>query len=328
MEAIVEFFKSIPNFFSENNNFIMTIATMIVGIVAGWFPTLKKPYQITLTVIVAIIFNVIVGLCFQSLNIIALAIILSATWCLLSLLVFKREEVSRRKIGKLIVNFTETADKDMPICIFGGDLNFFGNYIPQGKKNTERRSLNDDIETNEQFTQIIKKGVREIKILGVKPYADTDDDIATRIRIGYIVSRLGNKVHIKFFKNHLCKDCARLNECIACNCNNCTQKSVCTKAQRDCDKLKKYCQNYCYNPDTTLRGRIVTNKDSHSNCVAIATTKESGKKYILREYSAVAKEFQLYQVIWEVWGSKCEADDAFIDRCKREYEAYRDQNKW
>lgn len=327
MAIIVEFLKSIPNFFSENNNFIMTIATMIVGIVAGWFPTLKKPYHITLTVTVAIIFNVIVGLCYQSLGIIVLAVILSVIWCLLSLFVFKREEVSRRKIGKLIVNFTETADKDMPICIFGGDLNFFGNYIPPRKKIEGNYSSNDDIETNEQFTQILKKGFREIKILGVKPYTDTDDDVATRIRIGYIVSKLGEKVHIKFFENHLCKDCSKLSECIACNCNNCTQKDVCNKMRKGCDKLKKYCQNYCYNPDTTLRGRIVTNKDSHSNCVAIATTKESGKKYILREYSAVAKECQLYQVIWEVWWSKCDYDNAFIEQCKKEYEAYRDGNK-
>ena len=327
MAIIVEFFKSIPDFCSENNNFIMTVATMIVGIVAGWFPTLKKSFHITLTVTVAIVFNVIVGLCYQSLGIIVLAVILSVIWCLLSLFVFKREEVSRRKIGKLIVNFTETADKDMPICIFGGDLNFFGSYIPPRKKIEGIYSPNDDIETNEQFTQILKKGFREIKILGVKPYTDTYDDVATRIRIGYIVSKLGGKVHIKFFDNHLCKDCSKLSECIACNCNNCTQKGVCDKARRACDKLKKYCKNYCYNPDTTLRGRIVTNKDSHSKCVAIATTKESGKKYILREYSAVAKECQLYQVIWEVWWSKCDYDNAFIEQCKKEYEAYRDENK-
>ena len=55
MAIIVEFLKNIPNFFSENNNFIMTIATMIVGIVAGWFPTLKKSYHRTLTVTVAIV---------------------------------------------------------------------------------------------------------------------------------------------------------------------------------------------------------------------------------------------------------------------------------
>lgn len=327
MEEIVKFLVSIPVFFSENNNFIMTISTMIVGIVAGWLPTLKKLCQITLTVIIAIIFNVIVGLCYQSLSVIILAFVLSVAWCLLSLLVFKKEEISRRKIGKLIVNFTETADKDMPICIFGGDLNFFGNYIPPRKKNEKHHALNDDIETNEQFTQISRKGFREIKILGVKPYADTQNDADTRIRIGYIVSELGKKVQIKFFENNLCKDCEKFNECVACNCGNCKQKGNCEKKQMDCEKLKKFCQNFCYNPDTTLRGRIVTNKDSHSNCVAIATTKESGKKYILREYSAVAKECQLYQVIWEVWWSKCESDDTFIKQCQQEYEAYRDQYK-
>lgn len=327
MDTIVELFKKLANFFLDNNNFIMTIATMIVGIVAGWFPTLKKSYQITFTIIVAILFDIVVGLCYQLFSIIILAFILSVVWCILSLLVFKKEEVSRRKIGKLIVNFTETADKNMPICIFGGDLNFFGDYIPPRKKNEKHYSANEDIETNEQFTQILKKGFREIKILGVKPYTDTDDDIATRRRIGYIVSKLGDKVHIKFFENHFCKDCKKLSDCISCNCKNCTQKGVCDKAQKDCEKLKKYCQNFCYNPDTTLRGRIVTNKDSQSNCVAIATTKESGKKYILREYSAVAKECQLYQVIWEVWWSKCESDDTFITQCVKEYEAYRDQNK-
>lgn len=327
MDVITESIKAILKFFYDNSNFIMTITTMIVGIVAGWSPTLKNSCQKSLTIIVAIIFSIIVGMCYQSLCIFILAIILSVVWCLLSLLVFKKEEVSRRKIGKLIVGFTETADKNMPICIFGGDLNFFGNYIPPRRKNERRYSLNDDIETNEQFTQILKKGFREIKILGVKPYTDTDDDVATRIRIGYIVNKLGNKVHIKFFENLLCKDCEKISECTSCNCDNCTQKGVCNKSQKDCEKLKKYCQSFCYNPDTTLRGRIVTNKDSQSNCVAIVTTKESGKKYILREYSAVAKECQLYQVIWDVWWSKCESDDAFIKQCVNEYEAYRDQNK-
>lgn len=327
MEAIVEFFKSIPIFFSENNNFIMTMVTMIIGILAGWFPTLKRPYHIALTISVAIVFDVIVGFCYQSIGIIILAVILSVLWCVLSLLVFKREEVSRRKIGKLIVDFTETADKNMPICIFGGDLNFFGDYIPPRKKNETRHSANADIETNEQFIQILNKGFREIKILGVKPYTDTNDDVTTRIRIGYIVSTLGEKVQIKFFENHLCNNCDNISKCVVCDCNNCDKKDGCNRVQKECEKLRKYCQNFCYNPDTTLRGRIVTNKDSHSNCVAIATTKESGKKYILREYSAVAKECQLYQVIWEVWWSKCESNNAFIEQCKKEYEAYRDQNK-
>ena len=133
MNAIVEFLNGVPVFFLQNNSFIMTIATMLVGIVAGWFPTLKSHYQITLTITVAVVFNVIVWLCYQSLGIITLAIILSVLWCLLSLLVFKSEDVNRKKIGKLIVNFTETADKDKPICIFGGGLNFFGNYIPPRK---------------------------------------------------------------------------------------------------------------------------------------------------------------------------------------------------
>ena len=66
MATIVEFLKSIPKFFSENENFIMTIATMIIGIVAGWFPTLKKPYQITLTVIVAIVQSALFSMCLSN----------------------------------------------------------------------------------------------------------------------------------------------------------------------------------------------------------------------------------------------------------------------
>ena len=327
MNTLAEFITFTSNFFLKNSNFIMTITTMMVGIVAGWFPTLKKSLQRSLTIIVAIVFVIIVALCYQSICISVLAIILSMVWCLLSLCLFKKEEVSRKKIGKLIVDFTEAADMDKPICIFGGDLNFFGDYIPPRIKNEKKYSPNEDIEKNEQFTQILHKGFRTIKILAVKPYSDTQNDRSTRIRIGYIVTELGEKVKIKFFEDDSCNKCKKHDDCIICDCNNCPQKNVCPKPQKPCEKLNKYCENYCFNPDTTLRGRIVTNKDSQSHCVAIATTKESGKKYILREYSAVAKECQLYQVIWEVWWSKCKYDNDFIKKCKEEYEEYRDQNK-
>lgn len=324
MENFVNLIKS---FFSEYENFIMPTVTMLVGIVAGWFPTFKKACQRKYTIIAAIVFDVIVGLCYQSWCIFAIAIVFSVIWCLLSLIVFNREEISRKKICKLIIDFTENADKDQPICIFGGDVNFFGDYIPPRIKLSKTFSKNDDIATNEQFTQILNKGFREIKILAVKPYSDTDSDVATRIRIGYIINKLGEKVQIKFYSNDICKNCENFYDCIACNCDNCMHEGVCDKSNKDCEKLKKYCQYFCYNPETTLRGRIVTNKDTHSKCVAIATTKDAGKKYILREYSAVAKECQLYQVIWEVWWSKCEYDNAFLDQCMQEYEEYKDENK-
>lgn len=328
METFVESMMNIPMFCFNNKDIIMTISTMIVGIVAGWFITLKRIKQIILTIAVAIIFNVIVGLCYQELDIIIVAIVFSFIWCLLSLYAFHKEEVGRWKIGRLIINFTEFADKDQPICIFGGDLNFFGKYImpkPYKSKILLRFNKNKFIETNNQYTQIIEKGFREIKILAIKPYSDTQKDIETRIRIGYIAEELKERVQIKFFDTQLCEGCKRYDSCVTCDCNNCAQKNKCKNQKKKCPKLEASVANACYNPDVTLRGRIVTHKDNKSVCVAIATTKKAGKRYILREYSAIENECKLYTVIWDVWWSKCKFDSDFIQRCIDEYIAYREK---
>ena len=150
-----EYVDSIIVFFSEHKDFIMTIATMVIGIVAGWFPTLKRISQIILTVITTILFPILVIMCYQDLTIVKLSIGVSLLWCLLSLFVFQKEEVSRRKIGKLIIKFTKSADKDQPICIFGGDLNFFGSFILNNRRwNLFNLNRNKYIETNEQYIQI------------------------------------------------------------------------------------------------------------------------------------------------------------------------------
>lgn len=264
----------------------------------------------------------IVGFCYQDASVVAVAITFSVAWCVLSLFIFKKEEVSRRRIGKLIINFTKLADINQPIRIFGGDLNFFGSYVPPRykKKALFNSAKNKFIETNDQYLQIKNDGFREVKILAIKPYSDTEKDKLTRIRIGYIASELKERVQIKFFDTRLCENCINHDSCTICDCNNCSQKSKCKNSKKKCSKLEEAVQNSCYNPDVTLRGRIVINKDSKSPCVAIATTKRAGKKYILREYSSLEKECKLYTVIWDVWWSKCKVDSEFIQRCKDEYE--------
>lgn len=329
MEIIVDFFKKIPNCLLENNEIIMTIATMIIGIVAGWFPTLSRWRQIALTITTAVLFNVVVGFCYRSWGITFIAVVLSVIWFILSVFAFHKDEVGRWKIGRLIIDFTETADTDKPICIFGGDLNFFGNYItpkPCKSKLWYLFNRNKFIETNNQYTQVKDKGFREIRILAIKPYSNTDNDIETRRRIGYITEELKERVQIKFFDTQLCDGCKEHDLCVTCDCNNCSLKNKCKNRKNKCSKLEKLLANHCYNPDITLRGRIVTRKDNQSPCVAIATTKKPGKKYILREYSAIEKECKLYTVIWEVWWSKCKSDSDFIKLCKKEYREYKKNN--
>lgn len=306
------------NFLKENNDFIMTSVIMLFGIISGWLTILKRR-QGLLTFIFALIFDIITWFCYKNIYVEVYAVILSIIWIILCFRFFRQEEVSRRKIGKLIVQFTETADTNKPICIFGGDLNFFGDYLySQEKKAFLRKNKNNNIETNEQFLQICNKGFREIKILSVKPYTDSSNDKKTRIRIGYIIEKLGERVEIKFFDNKICTSCEDYESCKKCENYN----------KDECLKLKKFCNGFCYNPDITLRGRIVTQKDTNAECVAIATTKEAGKKYILREYSSIAKECHLYKIIWDVWWLKCAFDKEFNEKCVTEYKEYASkQNK-
>lgn len=333
------------------NDVIITIITTVIGIIAGAACSFKNRFWRNFTIILsAVVFNV-----FMLLRMIFISepwcyfVFSLATWTLLCFLAIKflreKEIVSRKRIGKMIEDFTSTANPNKDVCIFAGDIDFFGEVIEKHEsKNTEtikkyrfcnlkekrKKHLLDkkNIEKNSQFMQLNAPEFRSVCILCVKPLppkGDVKDDYRKdRIRIGYIKKELGERVHFKFFND----DC---DNCFFYEHNNCTlQKCThqCAESKQtscDCPKTNKDFSHPSL-PDTTLRGRIVTNRETDSKCVAITTKRSSRKDYILRQYGSGEKESSLYNVIWKVWWKMCEEDDEFVDKCVKEYEKLEREN--
>ena len=254
-----------------------------------------------------------------------------------------KEIVSRKKIGKMIENFTATANPSKDVCIFAGDIDFFGEVLEKAdaeapQPNTKEFLLNKlitcvkcyktkrfqkkiDIENNRQYLQLKNPKFRSICILCAKPLPKSgnlkDDYHKDRIRIGYIKEAFGERVHFKFF-NEGCDNCSfyEQNNCMLQQCSQ--ECQVCKQGSSDCPKNVKDFSHPSL-PDTTLRGRIVTDRETDSKCVAITTKRSSRKEYILRQYGSGEKESSLYSVIWKVWWKMCEEDDGFIDACVKEY---------
>ncbi len=230
----------------------------------------------------------------------------------------EREIVSRKKIGKMIEKFTEGADPNQPICIFAGDINFFGDVskvIKNADKRTRKKNKNENIEYNSQYKQLERLKCRNICILCIKPLSQDDDSDnryqGDRIRIGYLASKFDNVIHFRFIDD-------KSNNCCSWDQTDCTLL-MCNQCQPGDSCPRRHINSLYSLPDTTLRGRIVTNRETGAKCVAITTKKSSGKDYILRQYGAGEKECSLYDVIWKVWWKECPEDINFINACKTEY---------
>ena len=269
--------------------------------------------------------------------------LLSIGLCVLGILCLRQKDiVSRDRIGKMIRKFTDRADPNQPVCIFAGDINFFGDVVkPESNKSNEddqigkktinnskeskkrRKRLlkkskeeNNNIEENDQYLQLYRLRCRNICVLCIKPPAqdqDTDEHYkADRVRIGFLVSQFGSAIRFRFIDDK-CHACQLYNQidCEMLQCENCKPNDSCPKTN-----------NQHVLPDTTLRGRIVTSRETGAKCVAITTKRSSGKDYILRQYGAGEKESSLYDVIWKVWWSRCPEDLTFISNCKEEYKQY------
>lgn len=340
--------NALSDFVSED--IVITIITTVIGIIAGAACSFKSRFWRNFTIISsAVIFNVFMLLrtifISESVWFLGFSIVIWIVLCLVAIfLLHSREIVSRKKIGKMIEKFTSTANPKKDVCIFAGDIDFFGeviesselpkteqiaqknlfyqlNEIIKGRK-VKRSVDKKNIENNSQFKQLKDPKFRSICILCVKPLPQkdnvNDDYHKDRIRIGYIKNELGERVHFKFF-NDDCDNCFfyEHNNCLLQKCaHHCSEES---QPSCDCPKNK---ENYSHPslPDTTLRGRIVTNRETDSKCVAITTKRSSRKDYILRQYGSGEKESSLYNVIWKVWWKMCEEDDEFVAECVREYE--------
>ena len=351
----VDIANGISNFVSDD--IVMTIITTIIGIIAGAACSFKNRFWRNFTIILfATLFNVFMLLrtvfISEPWEILVFSLIIWTVLCFLAIKFLREKEiVSRKKIGKMIEAFTSTANPNKDVCIFAGDIDFFGEVIEKTdlenaessrrkwslitpieriKERNKKRALEKiDIRNNSQFKQLNDPKFRSVCILCVKPLLQKgnikDDYRKDRIRIGYIKEELGERVHFKFFND----DC---DNCFFYEQNNCTlQKCAhkCSKSSKPSCGCPKEKQEFLHPslPDTTLRGRIVTNRETGSKCVAITTKRSSRKDYILRQYGSGEKESSLYNVIWKVWWKMCEEDEAFIDDCVKEYKALDSENK-
>ena len=312
----------------ENAPYIMNATIMLIGIFASFLSAnLKKKVQITGLFGIAIFFNVITWYVYKDSSILHWTVIITIIWIFICLLLFgNREIVSRSRIDKMIRKFTNDSDQNNPIRIFGGDLDFFGKVENNVKSIDKIFHPNKYIETNKQFNQLTEKGFTKICILSVKPTRDNSRDKETRIRIGFLKNRLGDNLEIKFFDKRECHNCEEKDTCLACDiCESCPKRKACgCDKVHKCEKLLKKSIGRCYNPDTTLRGRIANNKRDGSTWVAIVTTHKAGKSYILKEYSSNTKECTIYINIWEVWWKKCTTDNNFISKCIEEYNEFKE----
>lgn len=310
----------------ENGPYIMNASIMLIGIFASFLSaSVKKKIQIGGLIVLAVVFNVLTWFVYGKKEILYWTIVLMLVWIVVCmLLIWNKEIVSRNRIDKMIRKFTDSADQFKPICIFGGDLDFFGDVVVNVKGSAKFLRRNKIIESNKQFNQLKRKSFRNIQILSVRPDSDSDEDQKTRIRIGFLKEKLKGTLQIKFFEEKECNTCPERETCLACDvCQSCPEGKKCKRIGRQlCDKVGKIFQSRCYNPDTQLRGRIAKRKSDGSTCAAIVTTYKSGRSYILKEYSSDTKECTIYQNIWNVWWKKCKEDKEFINKCVNEYKNY------
>lgn len=309
----------------EYGPYIMNTSTMLISIFASFLSaTLKKKTQIGGLIALALFYNVLTWYVYENKHILNWTILLTAVCIFVHIiLIWNKEIVSRKKIDRMIRKYTDNADQYKPICIFGGDLDFFGSVAVNPKSIDKLLHRNEIIEFNKQYNQIKNKGF-ETHILSIKPDGDSGHDEKTRIRIGFLGDHLKGKLKIKYFEEKECSTCPERTSCLACDvCQTCPEGKKCKRMGLQlCDKLNKDLQSRCYNPDTQLRGRIATRKSDGSISAAIVTTYQSGKTYILKEYSSNTKECTIYQNIWNVWWKKCKTDDAFMEKCIADYKKF------
>lgn len=309
----------------DSTAFLSSVVIMIVGIVANCVAVLPKRWERVLgNIILAALFDVFTCLYYRNWALSVIVIVLSVIWVLIcTALSSNKEIISRKKLDKLIRNFTARADYSEPLCIFGGDLDFFGSVEkkPSSQQQGQRKD-NHSIQHNQQYCQLRDMRFQHIHILSIKPKGDQDRE--TRIRIGFLKKEFGDALTIKFVQTDNCATCSERSSCLSCDvCQGCSKnKGDDRNTISECEKLSRYYQYRCYNPDTKLRGRVAKEKKTGATIVAIVTTDKPGKSYILKEYSSNTKECTIYQNIWDVWWKKCMEDPDFIASCVEEYENY------
>ncbi len=134
---------------------ISSITYMIIGIIGGCLSTSKSRLVrwigtaiLALSGIAIILILYIDDWRYLLLGIIVVIIIIFIP---LIPIIFKRNYINRKRIGKILINATKNADANCDMCMFCGDIDFLGQV--SAKTNSQ------NIECNKQYIQIKEAGI-------------------------------------------------------------------------------------------------------------------------------------------------------------------------
>ena len=210
-----------------------------------------------------------------------------------------RETISVSRMNKRIHQFTESAATSSIIKIYGGDLNFFGNY-----------DINDPIKgiaANSVFRQLkdLERRNIQVHILCKSPQTQ-----AERMRIGYLAKKL-KYLSLAFYsvESKNCTDCLLVDQCEDLLCEHSYRLEHC------CKKM----QNHC--PDLKFRGRIVT-QNNNANYVLVTNWVTPNRVYEkLIIYKPDSRECNFYIKLWEIMWNDAQQyslhTNKIVDDCKK-----------
>ena len=123
-----------------SNDMVVAIITTVIGIIAGAACSFKNRFWRNFTIILsAVIFNIFMLLRMIFISekwyYLAFSVVIWTILCILAIKFLREKEiVSRKRIGKMIEKFTDTANPKKDVCIFAGDIDFFGEVIEFSKQ--------------------------------------------------------------------------------------------------------------------------------------------------------------------------------------------------
>jgi len=199
-------------------------------------------------------------------------------------------------MDEMIHKYTEKAATSSIIKIWGGDIDFFGDYNSlYPKKNIAYNK------SYKQLLELVSSRKVHVHILCTRPNTEPD-----KKRIGYLAKNLSN-VKFSFYKSDT-------DECTLCEfmdrCRSCPDSFYLKKC---CVIFKRYC------PDLKFRGRTIE-QNNGANYTFVANWRRSGKVFEkIKIYSPDSREGNFYLKLWEHLWNNAEkyrsATDNVVQEC-------------
>jgi len=207
--------------------------------------------------------------------------------------------LSATRMNKRVHQFTELAATSSTIKIYGGDINFFGNYDTNDPTN--------GIAVNTVYKQLksLERRNIQVNILCKRPQTQGE-----KMRIGYLATNLKN-VQFGFYSTRAekCIDCEFENQCKELTCEDSYRLKYC------CEKMRNSC------PDLKFRGRIIT-QNNNASYVLVTNWIEPNKVYKrLMIYKPDSRECNFYLRLWDVLWNNAQRykshTDKIVEECKK-----------